>query len=465
MPSRYALTEIMERVSGKTVEAYVDTVSDEPLVSSVPAGSTIKSERTIESIGVTEWKLGNGITVVMKPTDFKNDEILFTAYSPGGNSLVSDEDYIPAVTATSIIEESGIGTFGLTELQKKLTGKIVSVSPFIGRLREGFSGSASPADVETMFQLIYLYATAPRQDSEAFQSFRTRIEGFIENRSARPETAFYDTLSVTLSQHHHRARPWTMALLGEMDLDSSLRIYRERFADTDDFTFFFVGAFDPEAIRPLVQTYLGGLPVNPATETWRDDGVEFPEGIIKREVRRGIEPKSRVTIVYTGPFTWGRRERYELDSMTDVLRIKLREVLREDSGGTYGVGVSQSVSHYPDEMYEISISFGTAPEKVDEMTQLVYEQIDSLKTVGVTEEYLVKVKETQRREREINLKENSFWLGILDSYYFNGDDPAGILKYGELVDGLTLDAIQQAAQAYFNENNYVKVVLNPVTGN
>ena len=461
VPDGPALDSIIEAVSARTIEPYIDTVSSEPLVETPASTGRIISEETMPDLGVTVWNLSNGLRVVLKPTDFKNDEILFSAVSPGGTSLVDEMQYIPAETATNIIMESGVGNFSKVDLEKKLAGKVVSVQPWIDDLREGFSGSASPADIETLFQLVYLYAESPRMDADAYQAFKNRLKGFIENRSARPETVLSDTMQVTLAQYHSRSRPWTLDLLGEMDMDASYAVYRDRFADIGDFTFYFVGNFDLEMMRSLVVTYLGALPSTGRKETWRDLGIDYPVGVIAKNVRKGIEPKSYVQIVFNGPFEWNRRNRYDLSSMVDVLRIKLRETLREDMGGTYGVGVSPSVSQFPDQDYTVTISFGTAPDRVDEMTAAVFAQIDSMKTAPVSNVYLTKVKETQRRKREIDLKENSFWLSMLDYYEYHNEDPHGILTYDELMDSLTLDTIQQTARRYLRENNYVKVALYP----
>ena len=342
---------------------------------------------------------------------------------------------------------------------------MVRVSPWISSLREGISGSASPEDIQTMFELIYAFFTAPRQDSTAFQAYQTLMRGSIQNRSARPETAFSDTIAVTMAQYHHRARPWSLELLDEMDLATSMAVYQDRFADASDFSFFFVGNFTLEDIEPLVRTYLGGLPTTGREETWRDVGIEAPEGVIDKAVYRGIEPKSRSQMIFTGPFEYdGWRNNLELRSMTSVLEIKLREVLREDLGGTYGVWVSSSGSHYPDEKYRISISFGSDPDRVEELTQVIFEQIDSLKTVGTTDLYVDKVKEMRKRQRETDLKENSFWVGALETLDFNGVDPRLLIQYPALVDSLTVEAVQQSAQKYFNMDRYVRVVLYPEEG-
>ncbi len=462
VPSEQDLLAIFAAVAQQEIAPYADEVSDAPLVAQVPTPAAIVARSQIPAIGATWWTLANGIRVCLKPTDFKNDEILFRAYSPGGHSLVADADYLAALTTTAVVTEGGVGPFNKIELEKKLAGKVVQVVPWIGHLREGIAGSASPEDIQTMFELIYAFFTAPRQDSTAFQAYQARMRGVIENRSARPETAFSDTIAVTMAQYHHRARPWSLELLDEMDLATSMAVYQDRFADAGDFSFFLVGNFTLEGIEPLVRTYLGGLPTTGREETWRDVGIEAPAGVIDKAVYRGLEPKSRSQMIFTGPFAYdGRKNNLELRAMAAVLEIKLREVLREDLGGTYGVWVSSNAARYPDEEYRISISFGSDPDRVDELTQVIFEQIDSLKTVGTTDLYIDKVKEMRKRQRETELKENSFWVGSLEALDFNGVDPRLLIEYPALVDSLTVEAVQQAAQHYFNMDRYVRVVLYP----
>lgn len=464
IPNESKLLAIFQQVEQQEILPYVDRVSSRPLIDHPPKPGKVVKTNKIKKLGVTEWTLSNGIKVVLKPTDFKNDEILFTAFSPGGNSLVNDSDFVSAITATAIIRESGVGQFNRMELEKRLSDKMVRVSPSIDMLTEGFSGSASPKDLETLFQLIYLYATSPRQDSTAYASYKTRFQAYIENRNAQPESAFNDTLDVTLTQYHPRSKPLTKALLEEMDFESIYRIYRERFADTDDFVFIFIGNFDLKSIKSLIETYLGSLPSLPGQEMWKDLGIQTPRGVINKEVRKGIEPKSLIEIVFTGPCTWTREENYNLNSMASVLMIKFREILREDLSGTYSTGVSGNISLYPREEYRIDISFGCAPERVEEMTRTVFLEIDSLKTVGPKSSDVEKVREMQLRQYEKGLKENRFWLSTLNRYYFRRQDPFIILTFPELVEKLSVQSIQETAQKYFDVNHYVRVVLYPENG-
>jgi zinc protease len=304
-----------------------------------------------------------------------------------------------------------------------------------------------------------------KEDRTAFQAFKTRVKGFIQNRSAQPEAAFEDTVQVTMAQHHFRARPWSLELIEEMDLGTSMAVYRDRFADAGDFTFFFVGNFTLEQLEPLVCTYLGGLPASGRKEQWRDPGVEAPEGVVEKKVYRGIEPKSQSRLIFTGPFPYdGWRNNFHFDAMAAVLDIKLREVLREDLGGTYGVGVGAATYRYPEEEYRLNLSFGCDPARVEELTQTIFAQIDSLKTLGPAQTYIEKVKEIRKRQREVALKENSFWVNSLqwaDSY---GVDPRLLVQYAAMVDSLDAKAVQAAAQQYFNTGNYVRAVLYPENG-
>lgn len=461
VPSEDQLQAAFDVVTQSEILPYEDTASDKPLIAAEPAPGEVIDETGIEDLGITEWKLSNGVRVVLKPTDFKNDEIKFQAYSTGGNSLVSNSRFVSAQSAPMIVSESGVGDFTSIELEKMLSGKVVSVAPYIGPLREGLSGSASPKDMDTMFKLIYLYMTSPREDIEAFDSFRARMKGVIENRSASPEAAFMDTLQVTLSQHHHRLRPWTEELLAEIDLESAYDFYVDRFADADDFVFFFVGNFKLEEMRPLVMTYLGSLPATDREETWRDRGVRPPKGIVKKTVRKGIEKKGRIAIAFTGTFEWSIENTYALKSLASVMEIDLREMIREELGGTYGVGIGSEESLFPAQEYRLQISFGCDPDRIDELAATVFGQIDSLRAYGPDPEYVERIREAQSREYEVNLRDNGFWLTQLYKSYFVATDPLGVIQYPKLVQNLSVEMIQEAAIKYLNTDNYVQIVLVP----
>jgi zinc protease len=461
VPSEDELVTIISSAEAKEIQPYVDQVLNEPLLDEFEEIGSIIEQDSIVQLGLKQLTLSNGIRVVLKSTEFKNDEIRFTALSPGGHSLVDAKDYLSAITATSIIQNSGIGKFSSIELEKALTGKLVNVAPWIGELQEGISGSVTPEDLETLFQLIYLYFTEAKVDSTSFLSYKNRMKGSLENRSVSPDVAFRDTIQVTMSQNHPRRQPWTKEKLDQMDMVRSYEIYQDRFADVSDFIFIFVGNFEADSIEYLLTKYLGTLPAINRKEKGEDVGAKPPKGVINKYVKRGIEDKSSIQVVFTGQGTWSRENSYNLSSMASVLRIKLREVLREDLGGTYGVGVGASQSRIHDQYYRLTISFGCAPDRVEELTNVVFSQIDSLKNYPVEERYLKKVKETQRRSYERSLKENTYWLNNLAGYFYFGDDPRNIYNLNTYMDKLSQNDILQSAKQYFDMNNYVRFVLLP----
>jgi zinc protease len=461
IPTETDILAVLKNVQTKKLEAYVDNVSTKPLIAAPPKRGKVVSERKIESLGLTEWKLSNGALVVLKPTDFKNDEILFSAYSDGGTSLASNYDFMSASIASQLVSMCGVGDFDAVALMKMNAGKVVSVNPMVSGLSEGFNGNASPKDLETLFQLTYLYATAPRKDTSAYGAFMARIKASLQSMAASPERAFYDTIQVTMGQYHFRSRPVTPITVEEVNLEKALAFYKDRYADASDFKFFFVGSFELDKIKPLVEQYLASLPSLNRKESWRDVGMYAPKGVINKEVYRGVEPKSSIMIQFTGPFEWSQQNRYDFNSLLELVNIKLREVVREEKSGTYGIRASGAPSLYPRKEYNISISWGCDPARVDELVKTVMLQLDSLKIRKIDQVYVDKVKEIQRRNQEVSRKENRFWLSNFRAYYANGEDPERILMYDKLIDNLSTDAIQSAAKTYFDTKNVVKVVLLP----
>ncbi len=461
LPSEAALRAVLDSAAHVSVAAYTDSVSNAPLVPTLPAAGKVVSSTNIASVGVTEWRLSNGARVLVKPTDFKDDELLFRAYAAGGTSVVSDSDYLDATIATAAVDAGGIGAFSATQLQKALAGKDVQVGEYIGAIQQGLSGGGSPRDLETLMQLIYLSFTAPRADSAAFEAYRNKIEVLLANRSASPSAAFSDTLDLTLSQHHFRAKPPTAQDMEYVRLHHAISLYKQRFADASNFTFIFVGTIDTTKLKPLVEQYIGSLPSTHAAEKWKDVGMSYPPGVITREVKRGIEPKSQTAIVFTGPFDFTWENVQQISALSDLLEIKLRERLRQDLGGTYGVGVSASPAHFPKETYALRIDFGSAPERANELQKAVFAEIDSVKSNGVSEKDLQKIREADLRARETSLRQNRTWLSLLASYDVNGWDPSLILKYDENVRALSSSSLQAAAHKYFDTSRYVVVQLLP----
>jgi len=461
MPNEARLAAAIDAGSTAKVEAYSDTVNTQPLLASLPAPGKIVKTTTRADLGITEWELSNGVRVVLRPTPFKQDEILFRAISPGGTSLASDADFIAAETATAVIARSGLGALSETALQRALAGKNAAVEPRIGDTDEGLSGGSTSRDLETMFQLIYLTFTQPRADADVFKTLTAQLAAGLANREAQPDLVFRDTVEEAVTQGHLRARPLTSSLLPQMRLDASLAFYKSRFADASDFTFVFVGTINPETLAPLVERYLASLPSVRKPESARDVGIRPPSGIVEREVRKGVEPRSQVSVVFTGPFQNTQQNRIMLRAMTETLEGNLQRTLREDLGGTYGVSVEPTFEPAPSNMYRVTISFACDPSRLNSLVSALFRDVEQFKRTGPATGQVADQRLALARDLETNSRSNSFLLNQLTSKYQYGEDPAEVFQLQQFYDQITPAAVRDAAQKYLDLSRYVKVTLLP----
>ncbi|MES2180080.1 MAG: insulinase family protein [Gemmatimonadota bacterium] len=461
VPTSKSLLAVFEKAKSAKLVAFVDSTSDAPLVAKLPQAGRVISERTVTGTDIIEWKLSNGARVLLKPTDFKADEVLFAAQSPGGESLLPDKDVINADLSSVALSVSGVGAFNQVALGKKLTGKRAGVSASLGELSESLRGSASSKDIETMFQLAWLRMTQPRIDSSAFQAFKNQMRAMLANQRNSPESVFGDTITVTMAQHHPRVWLLSPALLDSVNLQRALAIYRDRFADASGFTFYLVGSFKPDSVRPLVEQYLASLPSLNRNERPRDTGIKPPAGVIERTVYKGVEAKAQTELMFTGKCTYSYENRQVLSALRELLDIRLREALREDKGGTYGVNVGANCRHIPTEAYEIGVSFGSAPERVEELTKEVFAVIDSIKAGAVSDSNLTKIREMRIRGHETSLRQNGSWLSAIMDADEDGRDQRDFLRIPELVNAVTKEKISEAARLYLRRENYARFTLLP----
>ena len=451
----------LERAEQMTVHRYVDSTAEAPLISELPAPGGVIDRTYHDVVDVTEWVLSNGARVFLKPTDFKNDEIRFHAFSPGGTSLYDRSDFFSATYTTALVDESGIGGLSAVDLTKSLTGKTVSVSPYVDTIEEGLRGMSSTGDIETLFQLVYAYFTAPREDRQAFDTLIRTLETLVQNRESQPSRVLSDRLGEIMSTGHYTSRPLSGETIQEIDFERAMEIFSERFADASDYTFAFVGNIEPDDLEPYLEAYVAALPSSGRTELWRDRGIERPVGTVVETIRAGVEPQSQVVIVFHGDYEWSRQNNHLLLSLADTLRIRLREVLREEESGTYGVGVGARFSRYPKERYSVQIFFGTGPERAEELARLAMEVVDEVK-MGLHEEiYLTKVKETQREGFELDIRENRYWLSSLKNAVVHGRELSTILTYPDMIADLEAEEIAEAARMYLDTGRYVRVILYP----
>ncbi len=462
IPSKEEVLKAVDEVKNEKIEPYIDKVSDKPLISSEPVPGKIDKKSKDKGLGTVEWTFKNGVKVIIKATDFKDDEIRFTAYSLGGTSLYELKDDVSAGFAANVVDASGISEFDAIELEKKLAGKNIRVSPWISEIQEGISGSSTQDDFETMLQLVYLYFTKSRVDKKAFASFINRMKASVENRASDPSSAFRDTISATMSQNHPRRRPLSEELINEAKLNRIGYIFKDRFGDPGSFTFIFVGNLDIEKVKPLFEKYLGGLPVVNRTETWKDLNINPPKGVIKKTVYSKMEvPKSTVYVNYTGELEYNRNNRLLLTVLSDLLDIRYTESIREDQGGTYGISVRSSQTHYPNERYRFGISFECDPDKVDLLKGIVYAEIAKMKKEGPPTKELNGVIENKIKEKKENLKENRYWLNSLKFSRFHNEEIQDFEDFEKQVKGLTIEDIKNAAAKFLLDDNYVEIILMP----
>jgi zinc protease len=459
VPDEAKLAAIIKASSAANLTAYVDTVSTKPLLEPLPKGGKVAKDAA--KAGVTEWTLSNGVRVILEPTTFKQDEILMRAFSPGGTSLASDQDFVPAETASQVVAQGGLGSLSAIDLSKKLAGKVAFVRPDIGEMSEGMSGRALRRDLETMFQLIYLTFTQPRADEQAFSVMTGQLKAALANRQAQPDTAFEDALTAALTQNSLRAKPMSPELVAQMNLDKSFAFYKDRFADASDFTFVFVGSFDLATMKPLVEKYLASLPSLNRKEVGRDLGIRPPTGIVEKQIAKGSAPRSQVGIVFNGPFQNTLKNRLMVRVLADTLAGSLQRVLREDLGGTYGVSVTPDMTKRPDEEYRLAINFACDPDRMQDLIKAAFAVVDTFRTEGPSAGQVADVQAALRRDLEVNLHENGWTMNQLAYSYQYNEPMADASTLRGLYDQLSQATLRDAAKQYLDTNRYVKVVLVP----
>jgi zinc protease len=463
LPDQAQLVAVVKAAAAKRLEAYVDGAAGQSLMDRPPARGTIVKTTVRLEAGITEWTLSNGATVVLKPTTLKEDQILFRATAPGGTSLASDADFISARAAEHVIPAGGVGRFSTVTLEKILTGKAVAVSPFIGELEEGMGGGSTPQDLETMFQLLYLRFTQPRADPTAFAAMASQARGLLANRMASPDVVFDQAIGATLSRNSPRRQPETPATVDRWDLATSLAFYKARFADASNFTFVFVGSFTPDAVKPLVETYIASLPATHAHETWRDLGIAPPQGVVETTIEKGIAPKSEVAIVLSGPFEYDDAHLLTLQTTTLLLQSRLFDTIRQELGGTYAITATPDMQRFPRPAYSVRIDWTCDPARTATLVQRVFEEIAFVRATPLSSDQMARIREALRRDFETASQNNGYLLNQISRRYQDGGvaDIAAVVSQPDRIAALTADMIQQAKQTYLDPANYVKVTRMP----
>jgi zinc protease len=461
IPDQTKLAAVMKSAETKELKAYVDTVANATLLDSAPSAGKVVKTATKEAQGITEFELSNGVKVVLKPTSFKEDEILFRASSPGGTSLASDKDFIPADSAIQVVVAGGVGKFSAVDYRKIMAGKVANATPFIGEVSEGLTGGASRKDLETMFQLIYLRFTQPRADANAFNVQTTQMKASLANQNAVPAFSFEDALANARYQNHPRRRLDTVETINQWNLDKSMAFYKDRFADASDFTFVFVGSFDVSTIQPLIEKYLGSLPSIRRKESWKDVGARTPNDVVIKRVEKGVEPQSSSAIVFSGPFEYNQTNRVAIRAMSEILGRRLLETIREELSGTYTINAAPGYQRIPNAEYSIAITFGSSPDRTEALVKRVFDEIEKFKTEGPTDQQVTDQRETMLRDFERGSKENGYLLNQIMARYENNEDVAGVWMISDYYKKIDKAMIQDAAKKYLDTKRFVEVMLFP----
>ena len=462
VPTEPEILKIIANSRTADLQPYVDKFREEPLVKTELKGSKVVNKKENAELGFTELKLANGVTVILKPTTFKNDEIRLSAYSPGGLSLFPDRLFMSGNYASQVIDMSGAGDFDNVELEKKLKGKNLEIHPYIDDIREGFRGNSTPKDFETLLQLVYLYFKGPRKDTTAFKAFMSQMENQMKFMKSSPMMSFYDTLFKSVYPGYKRMVIFpSPEQLKEVDLNMLYKIYVERFANAREFKFFLVGNFSVDSITPMLEKYLGSLPSINRPENYLDVSPHFPDKTVDRTFHKGTDPQGMVGIVMSNKFDWDQKNILELNMLKEIVSIKLIEVIREKMSGVYSPMVAVNIEHYPKSKFQYMIMFGCSPKKASKLTSAVFGEIKKIRNNGPTEVDLNKAKETMIRTRETDLQKNEFWVSKLESVYYDNTDPSMVLNFKDRVNAVTVDDLKKAANAYFDPSHYVRIVLKP----
>ncbi|WP_195425436.1 M16 family metallopeptidase [Bacteroides cellulosilyticus] len=457
-PTKEEVINLLKGMKDLDLQAYVDKVSDEPLMKEAPKGGKIISEKEGDIYGSTKLVLSNGVTVYVKKTDFKADEIRMKGTSLGGKSIFPDKDALNFAVMDNVIAVGGLGNFSQVDLTKVLAGKKVSVNAGLGATTENVFGTCSPKDFETMMQLTYLTFTAPRKDAEAFESFKNRMKAQLESAQANPLSSINDSLQKAMYNNHPRVVMMKPEMVDQIDYDRILEMYNDRFKDASDFTFYFVGNIDLETAKPLIAEYLGALPAINRKETFKDTKMSIRKGVYKNEYAKEQQTTTAtIVFLYSGKAPYTLKNDILLSFATQVLDMVYTEEVREKEGGTYGVNCFGDLQKYPKEQLLLQIVFQTDPAKKDKLAGIVVDELKKLAAEGPSDVHLQKVKEYMLKKYADNQKENGYWMNNLNDYFYYGMDMTE--GYTDIVNSITAKDIQKFVSDLLKQGNEIEVTM------
>jgi zinc protease len=462
LPSEDEIRAVLADAGKVPLEGWQETAIRKDLIATPPTPGKVVSSRRIDELQTTVLTLSNGVEVWLKPTDFKNDQVLLSTYARGGASTAPESEYVDTVLAPSLVSLAGVGGLTPPELNRLLAGKLASVSPYIDLQTHGVRGSMRPQDIETALQLTYLTFTEPGGNQGAFDLMKRQLMALVANREQNPGSVFSDRIRALNTGNHYSSKPLTTETVAALKLDTMLRAYKERFSNAADFTFFVVGTFDIAQITPLLERYVASLPsTGTRTSQAKPLGFHFPATMQKVEVRKGREPKSEAVLTYFVDAGDSEDEIALADAAADVLQMRLRDELREALGSTYSVSASYG-NILPERGYgTLGIDYGSSPENATRLADVVVSQVKQLRAKGPSADEIAKVREQNRQDLETASRQNPYWLSSLQSAHLLGRDPKSILERIPRLDRVTPERVHAAAQRYISDTRYTVATLLP----
>ena len=446
MPTKAEVLDMFNKANQVEVEPYVETVSNEPLIATMPVKGAIDSKKHDDTFDATVLTLKNGVKVIYKPTTFKDDEILMSAYSFGGYSVMDQSDPYTLQEINSLATLGGVGNFSAIDLPKVLAGKNVRVNPNVGTYTEGVSGNCSVKDLETMLQLTYLYFNNLRTDDEAFQSYIARNKAMVANIESDPMTAFRDNLMFAMYDNHPLVKRMKAEDYDKVDYAKGLKLFADRFKDANNFVFTFVGNIDPETFEPLVEQYIGSLKTKKNNETWTGNVPVITDKDVTSHYTKAMEnPKVTCYTIYNGDMEYNRKNQLTMQVLGDVMDIVYTEKIREDEGGTYGVGVQGNLSLRPKPSFMFLIGFQTNKEMYEKLMGIAIAELQNVANEGPREQDLKKVKEFLIKKHSEDMESNRYWLNCIQSVERDNNNP--MQDYNDIVNGITADDVANMAKA------------------
>jgi zinc protease len=445
-----------------SVTAWSDQIEGKALMAKAPMPGTVKSRRELPEIGVTVLTLSNGVEVWLKPTDFRADQVVFSSYAKGGISTVAPEQYFNASFSSSIVGIGGVGGLTPVDLGKLLAGKIGGASAYISTYTHGVTGSATPRDLETALQLAYLHFTAPNRDPGALELMKRRLEASLANQAQSPGAVFGERVRRLNTVDHYTSRPLKIEDLNTLDAQAMWTFYAERFSNAANFTFFFVGNFTVDDITPLLTTYLASLPSKGAPDSRTADvHLQFPATVQRETVTKGQEPRAQTVITFFSDTGLDETQTARVRAAADIVENKLRDILREQLGGTYSVSVGYSDTSPQPGYGTTTVQFGSSPENVEKLNAAVMTELDRLRRDGPSVADLQAVTEADKNDLVQALRQNAYWLNALQSSHILGRDPKMIPRRSERTDALTIENVHEALRKYMSSERYTVVTLLP----